>query len=52
MRWHIVVVFEEGGFGSHHAITKATKMGAILHFFGEDFAGIDLAWNVGDVASA
>ena len=51
MRWHIVVVFEEGGFGSHHAITKATKMGAILHFFGEDIAWLDLTRDVKDVAS-
>lgn len=51
MSGNSLVIFEEGCFRNHHTVAKATEVGAIAHFFGEDIAWIDLTRDVKDVAS-
>ena len=47
-----LMIFEEGGFGNHHEIAKASKVGGILNFLGEDIAWVNLTWDMGDFIGA
>ena len=45
------MIFEEGCFGNHHAITETTEMCCVVHFLCEDITRIDLAWNLGYIVA-
>ena len=44
------MILEEGRFGYHHAIAKTAKVCSILDFLCEDVTGVNLTWDMGDVA--